>query len=383
MKQIDLFGRGRKARNPGRAKARKNAGKLKPCAYCGKLTPEEKLNDEQTGDPACPRCLRQLTGDSWNHDSETCGCAACSRERKKRKKNPKRSTKKRAKRNPDAKAHTLADIKAWLKDVGPKVTARVERDIKTGDSSTLANTAYFLEDEIKKARRRADALSLRLKNADGKPLEERKKIDKERAAASRVHSSLRYVHMRVEQLMERLLEEELRENPKKAKAKRPTKNPRAKKSSRKAKSRKTKSRVVSNPAAAIATIPFGNPGKGYVRFLDLPDSITKNPLARSAAIRTARRHGRKLEDLVVERVRVPRGASVFQIHVGDAHALEYVVPKDSKLAPYVYRHTAGDHGRGKRKTTPAAIGVDPKTGAQTFLPRRGTRLGFSERGITG
>lgn len=146
----------------------------------------------------------------------------------------------------------------------------------------------------------------------------------------------------------------------------------------------TTSRTVArNPLAALATVAF-NPSKGgLVRWRDLPASIQTNKLARSAAIRTARRHGVTLDDLVVERVRVPRGASRFQIHAGDAHAVEYVVPPESKLAGFVYRHEAGDQGRGKRKTVPAAIGVDPRTGAQTFLPRRGTRLGFSDRGISG
>lgn len=68
---------------------RRNAEAMKACAYCGKMTPVSKLDDEQTGDLICPRCLREATGDDWNHDGETCDCRTCSRQRRERK-NPNR-----------------------------------------------------------------------------------------------------------------------------------------------------------------------------------------------------------------------------------------------------------------------------------------------------
>lgn len=100
----------KRARSRGRGR-RRNAEAMKACAYCGKMTPVSKLDDEQTGDLICPRCLREATGDDWNHDGETCDCRTCSRQRRERE-NPSPVL---ATLNPSKVAKTYGDLPAALK----------------------------------------------------------------------------------------------------------------------------------------------------------------------------------------------------------------------------------------------------------------------------
>lgn len=120
-----------------------------------------------------------------------------------------------------------------------------------------------------------------------------------------------------------------------------------------------------------------------IKWKNLPESVRRDPLAKKAALMKLRRlrtQGYKLElddVLLIVRPRAP-GMSAACVHVGDEIASEY---RDE--GGRHYRHAAGDHGRGKKKTKPAAIAIDAKTGQQHLLGGHGVRRGFSSRGLVG
>lgn len=120
-----------------------------------------------------------------------------------------------------------------------------------------------------------------------------------------------------------------------------------------------------------------------VRFGDLSKSMQKH--YRKAAMASARFDGIPLAEVTAEFVRVTTPAPRGLVRVGDLAAVEYVVgEKRSKRAGVTWRHKAGDHGAGKKRTRPPVLAVDPHTKAQVLVSRRGSRAGFSsERGLIG
>lgn len=137
-----------------------------------------------------------------------------------------------------------------------------------------------------------------------------------------------------------------------------------------------------NPGPAL--LLHINPSSRETKWRDLPAAIKKNPEARAVALKVARRNGVPLGDVIFERTdKIPAGMSRFQAKVGDLVAEEYVPGRKSSLAfargRGRYRHTGGDHGRGKKKTRPVAKVWDPRTGLTWDCPQKGSRREFSSR----
>lgn len=111
----------------------------------------------------------------------------------------------------------------------------------------------------------------------------------------------------------------------------------------------------------------------------LPREIQGNAVWLRAARLEAKRLGIPLARVVLEvRHTDLKGISPALAHVGRELAVEY---RDARGKGW--RHTAGDHGRGRKKTKAPDIAADPRTGAEIRLGGRGVRRKFTSRGLVG
>ncbi len=155
----------------------------------------------------------------------------------------------------------------------------------------------------------------------------------------------------------------------------PEANP--KRSKKRKASRKTSAKRMATPSAAVKKIR---------RYGDLPAAWKAR--LRAAALVAARRDRIALADVPI---RWGKAAAPFPgglVDHGDLVAIEYAFRRgEAPRSPFgrdTFRHAAGDNGRGKKKSRPQTLGIDPKTRHPVLVSRRGSRPGFSgERGLSG
>ena len=122
--------------------------------------------------------------------------------------------------------------------------------------------------------------------------------------------------------------------------------------------------------------------KRVVKWKDMPKALKKR---FGKSVRTLARFCHREKELDDFEVVLPRGKLEEDIvlQVGPLVALEYKVGREAGDGKEkgVYRHAAGDLGRGRRRA-PLMLGVDRK-GLPVLYRRKGSRPGFSGRGLTG
>src|SRR5262249_16055707 len=105
------------------------------------------------------------------------------------------------------------------------------------------------------------------------------------------------------------------------------------------------------------------------------------------ALKAARRDRIALDDVPITWGKCATPHPKGLLHHGELVALEYQFKGGSKRSPFhgaIFRHAPGDNGKGKKKTKPQVLGIDPDTGAPILVSGRGSRPGFStSRGLTG
>ncbi len=104
------------------------------------------------------------------------------------------------------------------------------------------------------------------------------------------------------------------------------------------------------------------------------------------AVLTLARFCHREDEIGNFRIELPRGRIEDDavLEVGPLVALEYKVGKETGPGKPkgIYRHLAGDTGRGKKRTRAPMVCVN-LNGRPVIIPRRGSRLTFGARGLSG
>lgn len=139
-----------------------------------------------------------------------------------------------------------------------------------------------------------------------------------------------------------------------------------------------------NPRKGSRSSSAGQVGK-LIRWRDLTAAEKKDPIRLKAARIAAELAGVRLEDLVGEVCRAQDGTSAHVAVVGELESLNYKAQKKSGRAftadgrRITWDHTAGSHGKGRKKTKPQLVCADPKSDQAILVSRRGSRAGVSRR----